>query len=52
MWNYYAPNVEGIINAYDLDLAIEWGINQERVVQSEKDAWVNNFEWYTMNPVF
>ena len=50
--NYYAPNVEGIINAYDLDLAIEWGINQERVVQSEKDAWANNFEWYAMNPVF
>lgn len=36
--NYYAPQSEGAIAWNDLDLAISWGVPQDKVILSAKDA--------------
>lgn len=35
--NYYAPECEGGIDAFDPDLGIDWGISSAEAVRSEKD---------------
>ena len=50
--NYYTPDAEGIINAYDQNLAIDWGIGQHKAIRSEKDTKAQSFAEYSQSPDF
>ena len=50
--NYYAPDAEGIINAYDHNLAIDWGIGLHKAIRSDKDIKAQSFEQYSQSPDF
>lgn len=49
---YYAPDAEGSINAYDPQLAIDWQIDKDRALLSEKDTQAQSFAEYSQNPDF
>ena len=47
--NVYAPQAEASIRFDDPELAIEWNIDKEQLLLSEKDlhaAWLRNAEVY------
>lgn len=48
----YAPASEGIINAYDSNLAIDWGFCQYEAIRSEKDLNAPSFAEYNQSPDF
>ncbi len=49
---YYAPHAEGVINAYDSQLAIDWQIDRGEALLSEKDLKAPSFAEYTQSPDF
>jgi len=43
--NYYNSNAEGLISYNDDFLKIDWGIQKDKLIISEKDSAHNTFEW-------
>ena len=43
--NYYNPDAEGLISYDDNFLKIDWGIQKDKLIISEKDRAHNTFEW-------
>lgn len=50
--DFYAPESEGGIQPFDPDLAIDWRIEQEQAILSEKDAKAQSFAEYKVRPDF
>ena len=49
---YYALQAEGSINAYDLQLSIDWRIGWHQAVRSDKDTKAQGFSEYSKKPDF
>ncbi len=50
--DFYAPESEGGIQPFDSDLAIDWRIEQEQAILSEKDSKAQSFAEYKVHPDF
>lgn len=49
---YYAPQSDSGIIYNDSFLNIDWGVNSEELLLSEKDKLNQTFEQYSINPIF
>lgn len=50
--NFYVPSSEGCVRFDDPDLAIDWQIDMEAVLISEKDKMAPDFKSYCQSPTF
>lgn len=50
--NFYAPSYEGCIRFDDIQLAIDWGVDMEKALFSDKDKKAPDFATYSRAPAF
>ena len=50
--NFYAPASEGTVRFDDPDLAIDWRIDQDKALLSDKDKNAPDFQTYCRTPAF
>ena len=50
--NFYAPAYEGSIRFDDPDLAIDWHVDMDRALLSDKDKSAPDFQTYCQSPAF
>ena len=50
--NFYAPESEGSVRFDDPDLAIDWRIDMDKALLSDKDKTASGFQAYCQSPAF
>ena len=46
------PDAEGAISPFDMQLDIDWGLDREQIMVSEKDKNAQSFDEYVNEPKF